>query len=131
MRSVQWIPIKTNSDNVAQPINLGSGETKYSNPIFQPSSKPFAWFGVHVVADDGVTIEISIQYKFPDQEEYADAIILESGSGLALNNETKVKYYRLDAMLAENWIPNIQTRYKFREQLGIGGSAVINGIHSI
>lgn len=129
MSDRQWTPIKKDSDGIEQVINLANGGTEYSSPIYNPSKNPFAWLGVHIVATNNTTIKISIEYKYPGESQFADPIVVESG--LNVNDTTKAKFYRLDAILNVNWVPNVQHRYKFEEVGGAGGSAVIKGVNSV
>lgn len=127
--SRQWTPIKKDSDGIEQTIALATGGTAYSSPVYNPSKNPFAWLGVHVVATGNATVKISIEYKYPGEDKYAAAIVVESG--LNVNATTTAKFYRLDAVLHVNWVPNVQHRYKFEETGGAGGSAVIKGVNSV
>lgn len=125
----QWVYIKTDSDGKQIDINLTPSAAQYSSVVYSPSDVPFAWLGVHMVSTGTINVKIDIQYQFPGTSKFQDAIEIEDV--LQGSDDTVVKYYRLDAILGANWIPNVPFRIKFTG-MGAGGvSTVIKGVYSV
>lgn len=128
MKNRQYVPLNMDSDGNEVQIRIGSAETKYSNPIYHPGEEAYAWLGLYVASSHNITLTISIEYKFPGTPSYQTAIEIDA---LSVGLGVTVKYYRLDALLGANWIPNVESRFKFVASTQAGLIAYIRGVHSV
>jgi len=106
-------------------IQIASGETKYSDQINVSSDKDFARVGFRITRTGTLDIAIYVQYTMPGYSEYTDGVKLGDAKG----SLTKMHFYRLDALLGPNWMPNTPMRFKF--VASGGGSGTIEGIYSV
>jgi hypothetical protein len=129
----QWIPLWT--QNTLKLIEttktlVKSAGTVYSEEIFMPSAHGFAVLMVHsvfteAVPNGGVALTIKASYKYPNTNDWSTGVQIATETG---GTGTKVYTYRLDAILALNWIPNTPILFEFSIPSGnAADQAVLKG----
>ena len=118
--------IKTDADGKSKTISINSGETKYSDQINVSSEKDFARVGFRSQHTGTCNLDIFVEYTFPGDTNYSDGKKL---GDIDATNVTKITFFRLDAILGPDWMPNTPFRFKF--VASGGGSAIIEGIYSV
>lgn len=124
--ATQDVYISRNVFGQSKAFDISSGETKYSDQINVSSDKDFARVGFRIVHTGTCNIDVYIEYTMPGYSEYSDSYKLGDADG---TDVTKMHFFRLDALLGVNWMPNTPLRFKF--VASGGGSAQIEGIYSV
>jgi len=114
----------------SQALSVAANETIYSDEIYVSSNKTFATVGFRFnVTAGSPNVTVKVRYRLFDDEEgnWGDAITLKAIGVIS----DSVKFYRLDAELGLNWMPNTPMEYIFIESAGGAAAFTVKGEHSV
>lgn len=124
----QVVPIKSTNRDLTNSvaISVGASESKESDVINVHSDKAFATAIFEIIKTGGSpSAKIEVKYRKRGSNNWSAAYSVKATFSVT---GTHVIPIRLDAVLAQNWLPNTEMIYVITETAG-GGSFTVEGEH--